>query len=61
MNTWKLLVVKKVSFIFDYTIPTTQHDYLANCLPNGYNAVEELVENGWLKVCKGKMRFKLQN
>lgn len=49
----KLLVGKEVSFVSDYTIPTTQREYGSIYLPNGDNVAELGVKNGWLKVREG--------
>jgi staphylococcal nuclease domain-containing protein 1 len=47
------LVGKEVSFVSDYTIPTTQREYGSIYLPNGDNVAELGVKNGWLKIREG--------
>lgn len=49
----KLLVGKEVSFVSDYTIPTTQREYGSIFLANGDNVAELGVKAGWLKVREG--------
>jgi staphylococcal nuclease domain-containing protein 1 len=48
-----LIVGKEVSFVSDYTIPTTQREYGSIYLPNGDNVAELGVKAGWLKVREG--------
>jgi len=48
-----LLVGKEVSFVSDYTIPTTQREYGSIFLANGDNVAELGVKAGWLKVREG--------
>ncbi|KAG2208754.1 hypothetical protein INT47_007853 [Mucor saturninus] len=49
----KLVVGKEVSFVSDYTVPTTQREYGSLYLPNGDNVAELGVKAGWLKVREG--------
>lgn len=42
-----------MSFVSDYTIPTTQREYGSIFLPNGDNVAELGVKAGWLKVREG--------
>jgi staphylococcal nuclease domain-containing protein 1 len=42
-----------VSFVPEYTIPTTQREYGSIYLPNGDNVAELGVKAGWLKVREG--------
>lgn len=44
---------KEVSFVSDYTIPTTQREYGNIYLPNGDNVAELGVKAGWLKLREG--------
>ncbi|KAG2231435.1 hypothetical protein BDF21DRAFT_455425 [Thamnidium elegans] len=50
----KLLVGKEVSFVSEYTVPTTQREYGCIYLPTGENVAELGVKNGWLKVREGQ-------
>ncbi|OBZ88433.1 Nuclease domain-containing protein 1 [Choanephora cucurbitarum] len=50
----KLVVGKEVSFVSDYTVPTTQREYGTIYLSNGDNVAELGVKAGWLKVREGK-------
>lgn len=47
------MVGKEVSFVSDYTVPTTQREYGSLYLPNGDNVAELGVKAGWLKVREG--------
>ena len=47
------MVGKEVSFVSDYTVPTTQREYGSIYLPNGDNVAELGVKHGWLKVREG--------
>ncbi|KAG1640187.1 hypothetical protein G6F44_007079 [Rhizopus delemar] len=49
----KLLVGKEVSFVPEYTVPTTQREYGSIYLANGDNVQELAVKAGWLKVREG--------
>ncbi|KAI7901007.1 uncharacterized protein BX663DRAFT_515989 [Cokeromyces recurvatus] len=46
----KLVVGKEVSFVPEYTVPTTQREYGSLFLANGDNVAELAVKSGWLKV-----------
>ncbi|KAI8078174.1 uncharacterized protein B0P05DRAFT_604058 [Gilbertella persicaria] len=50
----KLVVGKEVSFVSEYTIPTTQREYGSIYLANGDNVAELGVKAGWLKLREGK-------
>ncbi|KAG1472107.1 hypothetical protein G6F56_001735 [Rhizopus delemar] len=49
----KLLVGKEVSFVPEYTVPTTQREYGSIYLSDGSNVQELGVKAGWLKVREG--------
>lgn len=48
-----MLVGKEVSFVPEYTVPTTQREYGSIYLTTGENVAELGVKNGWLKVREG--------
>ncbi|KAI8382321.1 hypothetical protein BD560DRAFT_346615 [Blakeslea trispora] len=50
----KLVVGKEVSFVSDYTVPTTQREYGSIYLSNGDNVAELGVKAGFLKVREGR-------
>lgn len=45
---------KEVSFVSEYTVPTTQREYGCIYLPTGENVAELGVKNGWLKIREGQ-------
>lgn len=49
----KLLVGKEVTFVPEYTIPTTQREYGSIYLATGESVAELGVKAGWLKVREG--------
>lgn len=48
-----MLVGKEVSFVPEYTVPTTQREYGSIYLSDGSNVQELGVKAGWLKVREG--------